>query len=1738
MKSPKKTATPQSTDSPRTQRAVKDVKSTTMYHIDRLYKATSKRQHKRLRATCVETMDKLKAERRVVIADPFMGPFYLGCEDKAPKVVEIALDCIHKLVADGFFIGNGFVRSAKSNHVRLAVEAVVNMVVDCSKHQNDAILLGVVKTLLTLVTSKVCEVHGQGLMLAMRACYHVFLSSTNAQNQVAARAALTQMVNNIFERMEETHRDFKRIEKVAKEQPENYNLPPQFLKFRQMESILAGMMDVAMKASEQNRSISRVKAERKPGKFGFCRVSGKPANHYCLQTQDPVASVEYKIANLGELLPHLPDTSGGVRTRFVLSCKTHKLQNDCFLVFRAICRLSVKQLAEDSELALKQSSSIFSSFKLFDSSDSEHSYQMRSKQLSLELLTSIFTKAGPTFRSQKRFQEAVREYFVPVLTENSVSTVESVFRQSISTFNALLRNFRSNLKGEIETLLNNVFLTLAELPNTTFQQRHMALTVFSQMCQEPDLVIGLFLNYDCDEFSKTMIFQRIIGVIEKINQSQLAGDYITIEEEILLKRTALETLTKMMNSMLIWTRKSLRARDEAYRNRVEGKDDEEPDEDKQKGFAKKFEDKKKMQLEIESGVTIFNEKPKNGVKYLIEHNLIEDTEEAIVEFLNTAEGLNKTKVGEYLGGEKQRNLKVMHNYIESKNFANMSLDEGVRLLCSFFRLPGEGQKIDRILQKFAERWFLQNPKSEFKNADGPYILAYSIIMLNVNRHNPKVKDKMNKEEFVRNHRDVGGLSDDEPTREMLRRAFDRICAKEIKMEEDEAAGFSGGDTRRVHFIKERNKILSIMKEKNKSGSKKQNRFYEPQHTDLEALESMFSIVWLAALATFSTLFQESEDDEIIELCLEGYRIGFQMAVQLGMEVEAEAFVNSLASFTLLGTMKQMKQKNIEAIKVLLDIAKNDGNMLSRSWAQVLKCISELDMLHMIRCNEVPDAQHLRDDTYVDSHQQRMLESRVRHVDGVMRLHHDINVETVTSQIEPSEIDRIYANSSLLNKDSIVAFATHLCSVSKAELDNRANPRSFSLQKIVEVSHYNMNRVPIVWERIWRAFSAHFAEAGCHANQKIAMLSINSLRQLSELFLEKDELTNFHFQTKFLSPFELIMSRNRSAEIRHLIVGCLFHIVKTKTHKVKSAWKTIFACLTIAAKDNHAAIVSTTWDVMKQILVDYFPLLHIKAITPKKRLPDSNSDISEQEIELPDAWKQEFIPSSLGLETLDECVNCLVEFGCNRGSERKQAEDFTKISKSAIDYLEKCAKYLFQSDMRLRKLKGETSEEYIPIEHSPNIKAWFLCLVGLRRMIEDPRETREGVRTKALDTLFSILSRHGGAFEHNMWKMIYPGVLLPLFDEVMHTHEETKSIHDSNFKVHPVPINLLEKTILPAMFKLISLIDIFYDSTSFLLPELLKLLTACVDQEQENIGKMGIQSWRKFLRTLGPRFSKDEWKKVIEAISGVFESSLPRILLSPELREMLGVDDDGNDLTSQGRSWRAPKTLQLPFRQNVVTTKSLVQLQMIAETKKMIGSFVSRDCFYEEDIVRVFQTFQDSYAFAQNFNSQPLLRERLQQAGFLAQQPRPPDLLLQETRALSAELAILLFLYFGTPGKEIICYSDFKESIASQKVPEFSPDFRSKIETRLVDLCIGVLNDFVPSLQQSKTHANKLKVNLVENILIELRDSFSLELFQASLPRLFEPLMNLIPCGEPQITEPLSRLLTIRLRPLLNLEKPT
>jgi hypothetical protein len=64
------------------------------------------------------------------------------------------------------------------------------------------ILSQVIKALLTSITSLQCEVHGASLLLAVRSCFHIHLMSKNLSIKTSAKAALTQMVNVVNQRME------------------------------------------------------------------------------------------------------------------------------------------------------------------------------------------------------------------------------------------------------------------------------------------------------------------------------------------------------------------------------------------------------------------------------------------------------------------------------------------------------------------------------------------------------------------------------------------------------------------------------------------------------------------------------------------------------------------------------------------------------------------------------------------------------------------------------------------------------------------------------------------------------------------------------------------------------------------------------------------------------------------------------------------------------------------------------------------------------------------------------------------------------------------------------------------------------------------------------------------------------------------------------------------------------------------------------------------------------------------------------------------------------------------------------------------------------------------------------------------------------------------------------------------------------------------------------------------------
>lgn len=60
--------------------------------------------------------------------------------------------------------------------------------------------------------------------------------------------------------------------------------------------------------------------------------------------------------------------------------------------------------------------------------------------------------------------------------------------------------------------------------------------------------------------------------------------------------------------------------------------------------------------------------------------------------------------------------------------------------------------------------------------------------------------------------------------------------------------------------------------------------------------------------------------------------------------------------------------------------------------------------------------------------------------------------------------------------AIVDFVRALCDVSWEEIQSSGmsqHPRLFSLQKLVEISYYNMNRIRLEWSNLWDILGEHF-----------------------------------------------------------------------------------------------------------------------------------------------------------------------------------------------------------------------------------------------------------------------------------------------------------------------------------------------------------------------------------------------------------------------------------------------------------------------------------------------------------------------------------------------------------------------------------------------------------------------------------------------------------------------------------------
>ncbi|NXS93248.1 CYH4 protein, partial [Jacana jacana] len=178
----------------------------------------------------------------------------------------------------------------------------------------------------------------------------------------------------------------------------------------------------------------------------------------------------------------------------------------------------------------------------------------------------------------------------------------------------------------------------------------------------------------------------------------------------------------------------------------------------------------------------FNMDPATGIQYLIEHKILSSDLQEIAKFLHKGEGLNKTAIGDYLGGRDPTNIQILQAFVACHQFANLNLVQALRQFLWSFRLPGEAQKIDRMMEAFAN-WYCKCNPGVFQSTDTCYILSFSIIMLNTSLHNPNVKDKPHFERFVSINRGIDNGGD--LPEELLKNLFESIKNEPFSIPEDD-----------------------------------------------------------------------------------------------------------------------------------------------------------------------------------------------------------------------------------------------------------------------------------------------------------------------------------------------------------------------------------------------------------------------------------------------------------------------------------------------------------------------------------------------------------------------------------------------------------------------------------------------------------------------------------------------------------------------------------------------------------------------------------------------------------------------------------------------------------------------------------------------------------------------------------------------------------------------------------------
>eukprot|EP00736_Rhodelphis_marinus_P002575 Rmarinus@m.16881 len=623
-----------------------------------------------------------------------------------------------------------------------------------------------------------------------------------------------------------------------------------------------------------------------------------------------------------------------------------------------------------------------------------------------------------------------------LLLQNTATQELAVLALSLSTLTSLYMSaLRPLLTPQFEILFGRVYLQLVDKPRS-LEVQEIALEALTHLCHLPGFGLDLFSSYDC-ELSFHDVFETLYkalckaaypvdgflsslhllaldamhaiveGIADRCAETPPRGSSLSDGHATSCTKPALEVVLEQAVSEVGMEHDS--------RSRVmsaPGHGTSGPLKRKRSvtvqllgeaagvirdaGGCKGRKELKRRLTEIAEK---FNVKPKQGIEHLCSSGILESASpESIALFLRHTKMLDKAMIGEYIGKSGDFSNAVLRAFVETFDFRGQRPDEAMRMFLEAFRIPGEAQIIDRVMECFSQHYYKLNKEifPIYKSADALFVLAFSIIMLNTDQHNPMVKNRMTLEEFRRN---VRGTNDGEDWPEqMLSEIYTCIQTNEIKIQNAEevhdvvvttstwndllarvdtavekahhpasspgsashgsgsAAGgcnstLGAAGSPSVPADSTTPSLLAPRHDaKRKAGRKLPSCLsVPPLHRAFDPV--MFSSIWGPTVSAFSSVFDKSlpNDEDTQQHAIEGFINCAQIAAHYDMCDVLDNLVIALCKFTTLLQPPVENQivhfgRNIKAqlaATTVFGITRRQGDHLREGWRNIVDCVLRL-----------------------------------------------------------------------------------------------------------------------------------------------------------------------------------------------------------------------------------------------------------------------------------------------------------------------------------------------------------------------------------------------------------------------------------------------------------------------------------------------------------------------------------------------------------------------------------------------------------------------------------------------------------------------------------------------------------------------------------------------------------------------------------------------------------------------------